>query len=214
MMRSAWDELVDAATRHNKPGVFTVLHGFEWTSMPGGNNLHRNVIFRDNADRVSQVLPLSLYDSEDPEDLWQYMADYEQKTGGRAFAIPHNGNMSNGTMFAPATMSGEPFDKSYVARRARWEPVYEVTQIKGDGETHSFLSPDDAFADFETLDAGNLSGKFPKTQDMLQYEYARNALRMGLAYEARLGTNPYKFAMVGSTDAHNGIPSLIASPGR
>ena len=207
MARSAWTDLIEAAEKHNQPGVFTAIHGFEWTSMPGGNNLHRNVIFRDGADKVSQIIPMSLYDSEDPEDLWKYLAAYEKKTGGKVFAIPHNGNMSNGTMFLPTTMSGESLDKSYVERRARWEPVYETTQIKGDGETHRFLSPDDAFADFETMDKGNLSGKYAKTKEMLQYEYTRSALRQGLSYESKLGINPYKFGMIGSTDAHNGIPS-------
>lgn len=207
MSRTAWTDLVEASEEHNQPGIFTAFHGFEWTSMPGGNNLHRNVIFRDGADKVSQILPMSLYDSEDPEDLWKYLEAYQKKTGGKVFAIPHNGNMSNGTMFSPTTFSGKPLDKSYVERRARWEPVYETTQIKGDGETHSFLSPDDAFADFETMDKGNLSGKYPKTKEMLQYEYTRAALLQGLNYESKLGTNPYKFALIGSTDAHNGIPS-------
>jgi hypothetical protein len=207
MAKTAWADLVEAAERHNQPGVFTAIHGFEWTSMPGGNNLHRNVIFRDGADKVSQIIPLSLYDSEDPEDLWDYLAAYEKNTGGRVFAIPHNGNMSNGTMFAPTTFTGKPLDEAYVRTRAHWEPVYETTQIKGDGETHSFLSPDDAFADFETLDKGNLSGKYAKTDDMLQYEYTRAALRQGLSYESKLGTNPFKFGVIGSTDAHNGIPS-------
>ncbi len=208
MARSAWTDLIEAAEKHNQPGVFTAIHGFEWTSMPGGNNLHRNVIFRDGADKVSQILPMSLYDSEDVEDLWKYLDAYEKKTGGKVFAIPHNGNMSNGTMFSPTKFaSSKPLDNAYVETRARWEPVYEATQIKGDGETHSFLSPDDAFADFETMDKGNLSGKYPKTQEMLQYEYSRAALRQGLSYESKLGTNPFKFGMIGSTDAHNGIPS-------
>jgi len=207
MAQTAWADLVKASEKHNQPGVFTALHGFEWTSMPGGNNLHRNVIFRDGADKVSKILPMSLYDSQDPEDLWKYLASYEKKTGGKVLAIPHNGNFSNGTMFAPKTFSGKPLDKAYVKTRARWEPVYETTQIKGDGETHSFLSPDDAFADFETIDKGNLSGKYAKTKEMLQYEYSRAALRQGLGYESKLGTNPFKFGLIGSTDAHNGIPS-------
>ncbi len=207
MARTAWTDLVEASEKYNQPGVFTAFHGFEWTSMPGGNNLHRNVVFRDGADKVSQIIPMSLYDSEDPEELWKYLEAYQKKTGGKVLAIPHNGNFSNGTMFAPTTFSGKPLDKAYVKTRSRWEPIYETTQIKGDGETHRFLSPDDAFADFETIDKGNLSGKFPKTNEMLQYEYSRAALRQGLGYESRLGTNPFKFGLIGSTDAHNGIPS-------
>ena len=208
MMGSAWNDIMTAAEQHNEPGVFTALHGFEWTSMPKGNNLHRNVIFRDGKDKVSQILPMSSYDSQDPEDLWKYMQAYEDKTGGQVFAIPHNGNISNGLMFAPETYtSKKPLDADYAKRRQQWEPIYEVSQAKGDGETHPFLSPDDQFSDFETLDQGNLSGRAPKTPEMLKYEYAREALKMGLDYEQKLGVNPFKFGLIGSTDAHNGIPS-------
>jgi Protein of unknown function (DUF3604) len=205
MIRSAWERLVDIGEEHNQPGAFTALLGFEWTSTPGGNNLHRNVIFRDGADRVKQVLPFSLYDSEDPEDLWDYMAAYERDTGGRALAIPHNGNLSNGMMFMTETMDGQPFDADYAQRRAKWERLVEVTQPKGTGEAHPFLSPDDEFADFELIDKGNLSGSQAKTPEMLQYEYARSALKLGLQLEAELGTNPFKFGMIGSTDAHGGL---------
>ena len=208
MLRSAWTDIIEAAERHYEPGVFTTLHGFEWTSMPNGNNLHRNVIFRDGKDKVSQIVPMSSYDSQDPEDLWKYMQSYVDSTGGQVFAIPHNGNISNGLMFAPETLtSKKPLDADYAKRRQRWEPVYELTQAKGDGETHPLLSPDDQFADFETLDQGNLSGRVAKTPDMLKYEYAREALKMGLNYEKKLGTNPFQFGLIGSTDAHNGIPS-------
>ena len=207
MMRSVWDKVVDNAEKNYVPGAFTTFIAFEWTSGPNGNNLHRNVIFRDGANRTKQVLPYSLYDSEDPEDLWAYMAAYEDKTGGRAFAIPHNGNLSNGVMFQLETLDGKAFDADYAKRRQLWEPVVEVTQPKGTSEAHPLLSPDDAFADFELLDKSNLAGSEAKTPEMLKTEYAREALKLGLAQEAKLGTNPYKFGMIGSTDAHNAIPS-------
>ena len=202
MIRSAWERLVDISEAHNDPGAFTALHGFEWTSSPGGNNLHRNVIFRDGADRAKTVMPFSLYDSEDPEDLWEYMAAYEAQTGGRMLAIPHNGNLSNGMMFMTETMGGEPFTADYVQQRAKWERLVEVTQPKGTGEAHPLALE---FADFELLDKGNLSGSQAKTPEMLKFEYAREALKLGLQLEADLGTNPFKFGMVGSTDAHGGL---------
>ncbi|WP_269102425.1 DUF3604 domain-containing protein [Mangrovicoccus ximenensis] len=207
MAASVWETVIANAERYNDPGVFTTFIGFEWTSGPGGNNLHRNVIFRDGAERTRQVLPFSTYDSDDPEALWAYMESYEARTGGRALAIPHNGNLSNGMMFMLETFGGTAFDGDYAATRARYEPLVEVTQPKGTGEAHPLLSPDDAFADFEIVDASNLSGSEPKQPEMLKTEYAREALKLGLAEEARIGANPFKFGMIGSTDAHNAIPS-------
>jgi len=199
-----WGNMTAAAEEFNDPGHFTAFIGYEWTSMPNGNNLHRNVIFRDGKDKADQVIPYSQYDSFDPEDLWKWMQKYEEKTGGKLLAIPHNGNLSNGLMFDDVTISGDPFTEDYAQRRQLWEPLYEVTQQKGDGEAHPLLSPDDAFADFETWDLASF-GTEPKTEDMLPREYAREALKRGMAYEQELGTNPFKFGMVGSTDAHTGL---------
>jgi hypothetical protein len=207
MMKTVWSKVVANADMYYQPGLFTTFHGFEWTSMPGGNNLHRVVIFRDGGDKTSQVLPFSMYDSVDPEDLWEYLARYEKMTGGQALSIPHNGNLSNGIMFDVETYTGKPLSRAYAETRIRYEPIYEVTQMKGDGESHPFLSPDDEFSDFENLDVGNLSGKVAKTSDMLSKEYARSALKEGLRLERKLGVNPYKFGMIGSTDAHNAIPA-------
>ncbi len=203
--QSAWQRYLEAAEAANTPGQFTALAGFEWTSMPGGNNLHRVVIFRDGIERTRRVLPYSALDSHDPRDLWQYLEDYENQTGGAALAIPHNGNVSNGLMFSESTFSGEPIDRAYAEQRLRWEPVIEVTQIKGDGEAHPFLSPNDEFADFGTWDRGNLGSLATKEEWMLQYEYARSALRLGLELEARTGANPYRFGMIGSSDAHTSL---------
>jgi len=207
MTQAIWARVVENADKYNQPGTFTAFHGFEWTSMPDGNNLHRVVIFRDGGDKTSQILPYSMYDSVDPEDLWEYLSRYESKTGGQVLAIPHNGNLSNGLMFDVETYTGEPLSRSYAETRIRWEPLYEVTQMNGDAEAHPLLSPDDEFADFENLDAGTLSGKEAKTPDMLPREYGRSALKEGLRLEDRLGVNPFKFGMIGSTDAHGGIPS-------
>ncbi len=202
-----WAKLTAAAEQFNEPGRFTALIGFEWTSNPDGNNLHRNVVLRDGKDKADQVVPFSQYDSVDPEDLWTYMANYERLTGGKALAIAHNGNLSNGLMFDDVTLTTkQPLDRDYAERRMRWEPLQEVTQMKGDGETHPSLSPNDEFADFERWDKGSF-GAQAKTPDMLPREYAREAFKRGLAYEARLGVNPFKFGMVGSTDAHTSLPT-------
>ena len=205
MMESAWGSVIENAEKYNEPGKFTALIGFEWTSSAGGGNLHRNVVFRDGPQRTREVVPFSIYDSDDPEDLWDYMAGYEDKTGGRVLSIPHNGNLSNGIMFQTETLDGKRFDREYAERRMYFEPVYEVTQMKGDGEAHPLLSPDDEFADFETLDKGNLLGTEPKKPDMLPGEYARGAYKVGLTLEEKLGVNPFKFGMIGSTDSHTGL---------
>lgn len=202
---SMWQRMTDAAEKHNAPGVFTALIGYEWTSGPQGNNLHRNIIFRDGKDKADQIVPFSAYDSSDPEDLWDWMERYEEATDGRLLAIPHNGNLSNGLMFDDVTLtSKEPIDSAYAERRMRFEPVYEVTQIKGDGEAHPALSPSDEFADYGTWDKGSF-GSEPKTPEMLPREYAREAWKRGLAYEDSLGVNPFKFGVIGSTDAHTGL---------
>lgn len=205
MMTPVWKNVVDAAEKYNDPGKFTAFIGYEWTSLIKGNNLHRVVIYRDNGDKAINQLPFTNEDSSDPERLWDNLESYEKNTGGKVLAIPHNGNLSNGMMFAETTVDGRAFDKAYVDRRIMWEPLYEVTQIKGDGETHPFLSPNDEFADYENWDKGNLDLSAVKTDDMLQYEYARSALKIGLKYKSQLGTNPYKFGMIGSTDSHTSL---------
>jgi len=202
-----WKEVAETADKYNKPGCFTAFTGYEWTSMIGGDNLHRVVIFKDGKDKTTQLLPFTAQHSTDPEKLWDALEKYEAATGGEVLAIAHNGNVSNGRMFSPLRVNGEPLDKKYAADRARWEPVYEVTQVKGDGEAHPKLSPTDEFADFETWDEGNIMLSAPKKPEMLPYEYARPALAEGLKHEAKLGVNPFKFGMIGSTDIHNGLSS-------
>jgi hypothetical protein len=204
LTRSVWERLTSYAEEYNQPGVFTALIGYEWTSSPGGNNLHRNVVFRGDKSRADRIIPFSNYDSTDPEDLWAWMAAYEEETGDRLLAIPHNGNLSNGLMFDAVTLTDRtPLDRDYAERRMRWEPIYEVTQIKGDGEAHPSLSPNDEFADYGTWDRGSFGAA--KDPDMIPREYAREALKQGLAWDAKLGANPFKFGMVGSTDSHTGL---------
>ncbi len=205
VFQSNWEKAGETADRFNEPGLFTAFIGYEWTSMPGGNNLHRNILFRDNSSRTSQLPPFSSLDSGDPEEMWKHLARYEQLTGGQVLAIPHNGNASNGKMFADTNFYGEALSRNYAERRKRWEPLVEVTQIKGDGETHSFLSPNDEFADYETWDKANLQMTVPKTKPMLEFEYARSALKNGLRFGQELGINPFEFGMIGSTDAHTGL---------
>jgi hypothetical protein len=210
MQRTVWDRQIEAAEKHNEPGRFTALIGFEWTSLNNADapsNLHRVVIFKDGMRKVSQVLPYSAFDSQDPEDLWKYMAAYEEKTGGSVLAIPHNGNLSNGLMFGVKRMNALSIDRKYANTRMRWEPLYEVTQIKGDGEAHPKLSPEDEFADYGTWDKGDIAGTKPKEDWMLQYEYARTALQIGLGIQQKIGANPFKFGMIGSTDAHTSLAS-------
>jgi len=208
--QTVWDDYIDIAERYNEPGRFTTVIGYEWTSTEDGNNLHRNVLYRDDGERARRMVPYTTAESFNPEDLWKWMGRYEEATGGRVLALAHNGNMSNGIMFPveknPAT--GEPLTGDYAKQRARWEPLYEATQIKGDGETHPLLSTDDEFADYETLALGNLNLTVPKEDSMLQYEYAREALKNGLKLEAKLGTNPYKFGMVGSSDTHTALAAV------
>ncbi|NIL95050.1 MAG: DUF3604 domain-containing protein [Woeseiaceae bacterium] len=210
MYRSAWDSTIAAAEKYNEPGRFTAFIGYEWTSqVPPGQNLHRVVIYKDGADEASQTVPATTYPpqgSTDPEYLWDLLQDYEDTTGGDLLAIAHNGNLSNGLMF-PLTnhVDGKPITREYAETRAMWEPLYEVTQIKGDGEAHPLLSPNDEFADYGTWDKGNLNLSEAKSDDMLVHEYARSALALGLQIEQDLGTNPYKFGMIGSTDSHTSL---------
>ena len=209
--RSAWQETIAAAEAFNDPGRFTAFIGYEWTSNTGGNNLHRNVIFRDNGDKASQVEPFTVYPpfgSDNPEQLWKWMEDYEKKTGGSVLAIAHNGNLSNGRMFPVVEAFGKRLDRQYVETRAKWERLYEATQTKGDGETHPVLSPNDEFANFERWDFGNLDASEAKKPEMLEFEYARSALKSGLKLEQSLGTNPYKFGLIGSSDAHTGLAAM------
>jgi hypothetical protein len=202
--KAMWAKATEAAEKNNVPGSFSALIGFEWTSGPNGVNLHRNVIFRGGKESADKILPISAYDTEDPEKLWDWMEQAEKRAGVQLLAISHNGNLSNGLMFDDVTFDGRPIDKAYAKRRMRWEPVYEVTQMKGDGETHPKLSPKDEFADFYTWDKGSF-GPEPKTPDMLPREYAREALKRGLTYDAKLDANPFKFGMIGSTDSHTGL---------
>jgi hypothetical protein len=208
---SAWQKTIAAAEQYNEPGRFTSFIGYEWTSNTGGNNLHRNVIFRDNGDKASLVDPFTVYPpygSDNPAELWKWMDAYEKKTGGSVLAIAHNGNLSNGLMFPIVEAFGKKLDREYAETRAKWERLYEATQTKGTGETHPFLSPTDEFADFEIWDKGNLDGSVAKRKEMLEFEYARSAYKNGLKLEKALGTNPYKFGLVSGSDAHTALTAM------
>ena len=205
--KNAWKEYTALADRYNDPGRFSAIIGYEYTSR-GGYNLHRNVLFRGDASVANQTLPFSQFDSQNPEDLWKALDQFEQKTGADVLAIPHNGNLSNGLMFSVESNDGKPYSKELAALRAKMEPLVEVTQIKGDGESHPFLSPNDEFADYETWDDANLDGTEIKKQEMLQYEYARSALKIGLQMEEKLGVNPFKFGMASGTDGHTALTAV------
>ena len=208
-----WNDIIAAAEEFNNPGTFTTFIAYEWTSLVQGNNLHRNVIFRDGPDRAGQVLPYTTtppVGSPNPRELWTWMKNYEEKTGGRVLAIPHNGNLSNGWMFPLRDdfAEGAPLDAAYAEARQKWEPLYEATQIKGDGEAHPALSVDDEFADFETFDYGNLDASEIKTPEMLPGEYVRSGLKRGLQMQVELGANPFKFGLVGASDTHTGMTTV------
>lgn len=214
--RSVWEQVGATADRHNEPNRFTAFVGFEWTSSgQRSGNLHRVVIFEDGPERTNRVLPYSAIDSQDPEDLWAYLAHYQQETGGDVLAIAHNGNTSNGEMFALQDFAGRPLSRAYAETRSRWEPLYEVTQIKGDSETHPILSPTDEFADYETWNSwAGWTYEGIRTQGWetrKASEYARSALKLGLEQQARLGVNPFKFGLIGSTDAHTSLSAVEES---
>ena len=203
-----WTQHSTLIERYNEPGKFTAFMGFEYTLMPGGNNLHRVVMFRDGKSRTDQVLPYDPGQGDTPvSQLWDYMDNYEKRTGGKVLAIPHNSNLSNGLMFELVGPGGGPMTAEYARRRAAREPVVEITQIKGDSEAHPFLSPNDEFAGFGTAgwDLGNLTMQAAKKPQDFAGEYIREALKRGLAIEAKTGVNPYKFGVIGSTDSHTAL---------
>jgi hypothetical protein len=204
--KSAWERTTAIAEKYNEPGQFSALIGYEWTSNAGGgDNLHRNVIYRDGKDKADQALPMTTFVSENPEELWKWMDGWEKKTGGKLLAIPHNGNLSNGRMFELQTFEGKPITRDWAEQRARWEPLFEAIQFKGQSEAHPSLSPNDEFtAGYELWDRGNLN-LVPKKPGMIQYEYMREALKNGLKIEQQLGANPFKYGMAAGTDTHNAL---------
>ena len=206
--QSVWNEVSSNADRHNEPGKFTAFSGYEWTGGKTGE-LHRVVIFKDGVDEVTQVIPFSSQDSPNPEQLWNYLSAYEEKTGGEVLAIPHNSNLSKGDAFSLLDYDDRPLNETYAKTRSRWEPLVEVTQIKGDSETHKLLSPTDEFADYETWnnwnDRDKVSSPGAQEKSLKPNEYARSALKLGLVQQAKLGVNPFKFGLIGSTDAHTSL---------
>ena len=206
--KRAWHRVIDNAERHNDPGKFTAFVGYEWSNTNGNIHLHRNVIFRDGEEQVKQTVPFSSLDSKDPEDLWAYLAHYEKTTFGKVLAIPHNPNLSEGGAFPDPQASESPVNLDYAKNRSRWEPLLEVTQAKGDSETHPLLSPADQFSDFERMSNPASSSISPGTEELArQGEYARSALRRGLLAESLVGANPYQMGLIGSTDTHIAISS-------
>jgi hypothetical protein len=207
-MVSAWARNINISEKYNEPGTFTAFIAYEWSSQAGGNNLHRNVIFRDGADRAGQVIPLTTFASGDPATLWNWLAAYETKTGGRVLAIPHNGNLSNGRMFEEQQYDGSPMTAEWAQTRARWEPLFELYQTKGQSEANMALSPTDELSNFEVWDTANLTG-VAKQPGMKRTEYLREALKSGIRIEGQLGTNPFHYGMAAGTDAHTGLSTPI-----
>ncbi len=203
IITSTWAKTTAAADRHNEPGKFTALIGWEWSSIPNGANLHRVVMTSADGETARKFMPYGSDQSAYPEDLWAWLEATSQETGASFVAIPHNPNISKGYMWSETFLDGTPYTAESARTRARWEPVAEVTQYKGDSESHPALSPDDEFADFEEY-------PFYIQQNEMTYQaqigdYARSALRRGLEIEARVGVNPFKFGMIGATDSHSGL---------
>lgn len=205
-----WTEHGEIVERYNAPGEFTAFMGFEYTPMVDGDNLHRVVMFRDDAQKATSVLPFPSSVSLNVEDLWAYMDAYERDTGGQMLSIPHNSNVSNGRMFSMEKFDGSPIDKAYAEIRAKREPIVEITQIKGDSETHPFLSPNDEFADYGVTgwDFCNLNCTVDMKPEDFAGSYTREAQKRGLELFARLGINPFKFGVIGSSDSHTSIADV------
>jgi hypothetical protein len=196
LQRSAWDNQKKITNKHNDPGKFTTLIAFEWTSIPYGQNLHRNVFFRDDE---GPEFVFSTLDSDRAEDLWTYL-DVQRSVGHETFAIPHNSNLSNGLMFPTVNSYGVPINEAWIKRRAKNEVAVEILQTKGTSDTHPALSPDDEFADFEgefkhMLGTGGVVGK-------VNNSFVRGALIDGVGWQESLGVNPHKFGIVAGADAH------------
>ncbi len=201
----AWSDIVDAAEQHNEPGIFTTLIGWEWSSIPVGANLHRIVFTPDGADKAKQFLPYGSDQSQSPEDLWTFLEETNEATGARFIAMPHNSNISRGYMYDETNLKGDPITAAYAERRMRWEPISEITQFKGDSETHPDLSPGDEFADYETY--GHYIQQVASPYEAAPGDYMRSAFKRGLKLEASVGVNPYQFGIIGSTDSHSGLAS-------
>ncbi|WP_274474783.1 DUF3604 domain-containing protein [Mangrovimonas aestuarii] len=202
----AWSRYIETAEAHNDPGTFTSLIGWEWSSNNGGANLHRVVFMPQGGDVANQFIPYSALDSDDPENLWAWLDETSARTGAEFVAIPHNPNISLGLMFPETRLNGKPVDKAYAETRMKWERSVEITQIKGDSETHPALSPNDEFADFETYDfALTPDGTRPAPT---KADYVRSGLMTGLELEKKIGKNPYKIGFVGSSDSHTGMSAI------
>jgi Protein of unknown function (DUF3604) len=204
ILRDTWAEVTAIADDYNQPGTFTALIGWEWTSIPAGANLHR-VIFTDgDGASARQFVPLTAPENNHPQSMWRWLEEVSASTGADFISIPHNSNISRGFMFpTQRKLSGEAIDAEWVDLRARWEPVVEVTQVKGDSETHPDLSPEDPFADFEGYP--HIISPRPISYEPTEADFARSALRTGLELEQQFGTNPYRFGMIGATDSHTGL---------
>jgi hypothetical protein len=201
-IKSTWRKNWEATEKHYEPGTFTTIHAYEWTSAPGGANLHRNVLFRDA--NVPEI-PFSSNESSDPEDLWAWM-QLQRSEGRKLFAMPHNSNESKGLLFGEATLDGKPYSPTYAELRASMEPLIEMMQVKGNSEVVAKFWQADEFADFENaLTIQDYNDRVFKKQNFVRY-----GLDRGLKYKDDLGTNPFKYGFVGGTDNHNGSPGNVA----
>ena len=211
-METAWNKTIDAAEQFYRPGEFTTFTAYEWTvNSDGGDNLHRNIIYKEGGDQARDILPFTTFESEDAKKLWEWMANYEAQTGDKLLAIPHNGNMSNGRMYEEQQFDGSPMTKEWAEMRQKYERLMELFQYKGQSEAHPLLSPEDEFAEYELWDRGNLVLKPKSSKEALKYEYYREGLKSGMRIEQDLGVNPFMYGSNSATDTHTGISSTDES---
>lgn len=201
---AAWDKEIAAAEKHNQPGTFTTLIGWEWTGMSEGRNLHRCIITVAGAEIARRFIPYSMEDSVRPEDLWNFLDRTQRDTGADFVSIPHNSNLAGGLMFDLVDSDGKPIDRNYATQRARWETVVEITQTKGTSEVRPELAPTDEFAEFEIRRKLLAGAPTPPNEG----DYVRSALLRGLVFGTSLGVNPYQFGVIGATDNHVGMVTV------
>ncbi len=197
--KPVWQKVVANAEKYNAPGQFTTFVAYEWTSLPGAANMHRNVIFRDT--KVPE-LPFTAMDSDRAEDLWTAMEGWRKKHGSTVLAISHNGNASIGKMFSPLDSDGNFMTAEYAKRRLANEPLHEAGQVKGVSMAHPQFSPNDEWANFELWNYHLPSGA---PVPAMRANYVREGWKMGLSLEKIVGVNPFKMGVEGGSDSHSTI---------
>jgi hypothetical protein len=200
-VKSQWKVNIEATEKNYKPGKFTTIHAYEWSSAPNTANLHRNVFFRDTN---LPDMPFSANEGASPQELWDWMITQEAN-GVRVFCNPHNPNESKGMLFPEVAMNDKPIDETYATTRQHFERNVEMMQTKGNSEVVPDFWPNDEFADFENARSlQEYNGRVFEKHNFIRYGLTR-----GVKYQAELGVNPFKYGFVGGTDSHNAVMSNV-----